>query len=63
MSLGAKKMELSQDDMVLTWGEYMPCTEHVFYRVDDRGVRHYVLSADKTREIRRINLQRLGAIK
>lgn len=56
-------MELSQDDMVLTWGEYMPCTEHVFYRVDDRGVRHYVLSADKTREIRRINLQRLGAIK
>lgn len=51
--------ELDADDMRLTWGNYRPISEHVFRCFDEKGAKHFVLSAEKTAELRRINLTRV----
>jgi hypothetical protein len=52
-------MQLLPDDMRLTWGEYRPIAPHVFRCFDAKGNKHFVLSAEKTHELLRLNLTRL----
>jgi len=47
---------LTDEDVQMTWGTYQEIAPHVFRRFDENGNKVFVLSAEKTAEIRHTNL-------